>query len=75
MTSFCWDLLPPSDPKDLPTFLEAETHAVFERIDREGETEFLCCTYDRTTGRWDSRLETYNENKAEIWFNSISSEV
>jgi hypothetical protein len=71
-----YDLALPSNQKELPVYLESEIACVFEKFEKDtGDTLYLCCLYDRTIGRWDSRLETYNENKAEIWFNSISSEA
>ena len=74
--SFCWDLLPPSDPKELSAFLECETHAVFEQFERStGDTLFICRRYDKDNGCWDTpSLETYDERKAEVWFNSSDEE-
>lgn len=67
-----WDLALPSDPKELPTFLEAEDHAVFEQFEyNTGDTLLICRRYDKDNGCWDTpSLETYDEQKAEAWFNS-----
>jgi hypothetical protein len=74
MTNF--DRTLPADPRELPKFLECETHAVFKQFEKStGDTEFICCRYDKDNGCWDTpSLETYDETKAEAWFNPSDEE-
>jgi hypothetical protein len=68
-----WDVKLPPAPVDLPFYLDCETHSIFQKFENStGDTLYICCRYNSTTGNWDSsELETYSENKAEEWFNSL----
>jgi hypothetical protein len=72
----CYDRALPPAPIGLPFYLECETHAVFEKLEKEtGDALFICCRYNSSRGNWNSsELETYSENKAEIWFNKLYKE-